>query len=154
MVAYQMHRDDTVRLAVFRTQHDAGTNSVYWRANGERLPIQHQLPGTDPRGAKDPLHQLAAAGADQAEQPDDLPGTHAQIDRRFHAGRLQPPERQTHRPQFTRLIAVDVTEIAPHHRLHQLGIINLTHIVKGAHIAAIFEHRDGVAEGKNLLHAV
>ncbi|MNF13127.1 hypothetical protein D3C80_2148520 [compost metagenome] len=33
-------------------------------------------------------------------------------------------------------------------------MIHLLHIGESAHVAAIFEHGDGVAEGENLLHAV
>ncbi|MNN26348.1 hypothetical protein D3C81_1398500 [compost metagenome] len=112
------------------------------------------MTGTDPCGAKNPLHQFTAPGSHQAEQPDDLSGPHAKIDRRFDARCFQPLELQTHRPQLTWLVAIDVTQIAPDHRLHQLRVIHLLHIVKGAHVAAIFKHGNGVAEGKYFFHTV
>ena len=50
--------------------------------------------------------------------------------------------------------AINITQVTPHHRLHQRVVIDLLHVRKRFNVMPIFKYGNGIAKGKNLFHTV
>ena len=55
---------------------------------------------------------------------------------------------------LTRAVVVDVLNIATDHAGHQLVVGQRAHVIERAHVAAVLEHRDRVADTEHFFHAV
>ena len=154
IVAHGVNRNNPLRFTIFRTQHHPGLDGLGRFADVDGLAIDIHLTAGDPRPAEKTFHQFAAPGAHQPEQADDFATAHREADRRAHARGFDLLQTQPLFAIGTRFPAVNITQIAPDHRLDQRVVADARHIVKGADVATILKDGDGIAEGKNFFHPV
>ena len=125
-----------------------------WFLNIDRLAVDKHLAAGDAGAAKQSFHQLAAPCPYQSEQANDFTAAHRQAYRGAYARGFYLFEAQQFAAVLTRFPVIDITQIAPYHRLHQQVVVDLLHVAEGADIATIFKHGNSVAEGEDLLHTV
>ena len=98
--------------------------------------------------------QLGTPCPDQSEQAKDLTFVRLETDRLAQARAEQAIDLQRHRAARTMAVIVDVLNVATDHAGHQLIVGQLAHVVEGAHVAAVLEHRHGVADAEHFFHAM
>ncbi len=98
--------------------------------------------------------QLGAPGPDQAEQPKNLALVRLETHRFAQARAEQTVDLQRHRAAWATAVIVDILNVAADHAGHQLIVGQLAHVIEGAHVTAILEHRHRVANAEHLFHAM
>ncbi len=78
----------------------------------------------------------------------------AEADRLAQARAQQAVDLEGDFAALTCAIVIDILNVTTDHAGHQLVVAQGTHVFKGAHIAAILEDRDRIADAKHLFHAM
>jgi hypothetical protein len=104
-------------------------------------------------GAEHRPQQLAATGAEQAGDADDLAGAHLEVDRLGRARRLEAGELQARRADLTLRVRIEVLDLAAHHRGDQVVVVELVHARRAGELA-VAQDRHPVADLEHLLEVV
>ncbi len=145
--------EETLDLAVFRDIGDAGAHRGGGNAVAHWLAVQDHFAAVEEiplQNTGDDLEGLGAAGADQAEHPGDLSGEYRErivLNHRRHLEVLYGQHPLAGRPHTGLARAIErVRQIAPDHRLHDAGAVEILSVV-GHDMLAVAQ--DGNPVGKH-----
>ena len=138
--------------AALGRERDAALHRVLLAANLDRLALEDDGAGRLRPPAEDRHRAFAAAGADEAVEPDDLARAHAEGHiREPGAGEVLHVEER--RAESDLLLVVDLLDRAVDHQPHQLGLVRLGDPAR-ADEGAVAQDRDPRCELEHLLHAM
>src|SRR5690606_34423309 len=143
-------------LAILGEVNQSLGDAVAVVAKGQLAPGQPHLAGDLSLQAADAPHDLAAAGADQAAQTDDLALAH-------NKGNVAEPSRLTQSTNLedavvdailgTLLEGIEFVHHPPHHGAHYSAGHRLVDVHRGD-VPAVAEYRNAVAIGEDFGHAM
>ena len=136
--------------AIFRHITDAISDRFRWAGDFDRFAIQPDLARFRRQHAEDHLGGFAAPAADQARQPDDLAGAHAEGDIAGQWRTVEIADIQHNIADFRRLFGEEVFDGAPDHHADQLGFAGVGDSLR-ADVLAIAQDGDAVGQFKDLV---
>ncbi|EAU65598.1 conserved hypothetical protein [Stigmatella aurantiaca DW4/3-1] len=154
VLLHRLALEDAIGLAVLRAEHEARAHRLPGMVDLDRHPVDAQLACAALVGAIQEPRQLAAAGAHQPEEAENLPGANLEARRGRQARALQPRDGEPHRAGRAGPPAPDVLDLPAHHLPHQhLARQPLQGVVLG-HQPAITQHDAAIAQAEDLIQPV
>src|SRR3954447_24983164 len=140
-------------LAVLGQEPEAGAHRAARVAGAHDGAVDLDLAALHGVGAEDRPQELAAAGAEQAGDADDLAGAHLEVDGRHRPDRLQAAHRQPRRADRPARGRIERLDLAADHRGDERVLVEVAHR-PARDQAAVAEHRDAVADLEHLLEVM
>src|SRR4051794_35173476 len=114
-------------LAVLGQQPEPGLDRAARVTGAHALAVDLDLAALHRVGAEDRAQQLAAAGAEQARDADDLARPHLEVDRRRGAHRLQAADRQARLADRPARRGIERLDLPAHHRGDERLLVEVRH---------------------------
>ena len=116
-------------------------------------PMSRISPDFGRRDAEQRLRELAAPGADEAGEADDLAGAHGQADAPGHRPAHEVARLEHRRADRHGDLGEEVVDAPPDHHLHEFGGVGLGDLPR-SDIGAVAQHRDAVGDLEDLVEPV